>query len=189
VGVTAGGTAVGVVAGTATAATGLTLAATGIAGEAGTQVVGTTTAGVAAAGGSAVSVTAGAALGTYELAKAVAVPAGYEAGAGVVLSYGTLSQLSAQTVLAVSDASYMVLSLEGPRWVLYAAKGKVNDGEQLPTGTVLNLEAMQQAGETFYAVPASEDEMARVVESIYGELPVRPPLAATDSSLPQGSVQ
>lgn len=186
-GVTTGGTAVGVVAGTATAATGVALAAAGIAGEAGTRVVGTSTAGVAAAAGSATSITAGAALGGYELAKAVVVPAGYELGAGMVLSYGTLSQLSAQTVLAVSDASYMVLSLEGPRWVLYAVKGKVDNGDQLAAGTVLDLGAMQQAGETLYAVPASEDEMTRVVESVYGELPARLP-PAPDASAPEGSV-
>lgn len=188
VGVTTGGAAVGVVAGTATAATGVTLAATGIAGEATTRVVGTTAAGVTAAGGAAVSVTAGTALGTYELAKAVAVPAGYEVGAGMVLSYGTLSQLGAQTVLTVSDASYMVLSLEGPRWVLYAVKGKTDNGEHLATGAVLDLKAMQQAGETLYAVPVTEDEMARVVDSVYDELPVRPPLAV-DAAKPQGTAE
>jgi hypothetical protein len=180
VGVGAGGTVMGVVAGAGTAAAGVTMAATGTVGEAATHVVGNTAAGVAAVGGSVVSVAAGTALGTYELGKAVVVPSGYEVGAGVVVSYGTLSQLGAQTVLAVSDASYMVLSLEGPRWVLYAVKGKVNNGEQLPTGAVLDLKAMQKAGETLYVVPASEDEMNRVVNSVYDELPVRPSGATSD---------
>jgi len=30
---------------------------------------------------------------------------------------------------------------------------------------------MQKAGETFYAVPASEEEVKRVVEAVYGEMP------------------
>ena len=174
VGVAAGGTAVGVVAGTVTAATGVGVMTAGVAGEAATQVVGNTAAATVAVGGSAASATAGAALGTYELAKAVVVPAGYELGAGMVVSYSTVSQLGAQAVLAVSDASYMVLSLEGPRWVLYAVKGNVDKGEQLPTGALLDLKAMQKSGETFYTVPASGEEMRRVLDSVGEELPVRP---------------
>ena len=171
VGVVVGGSAVGVVAGTATAAAGVGVAAAGAAGEAATRVAGTATAATVGVGGSVVSVAAGAALGTYELAKAVIVPAGYNLGAGMVLSYGTITQLGAQTVLAVSDASYMVLSLEGPRWALYAVKGGVDNGENIPVGAVLDLKAMQKAGETFYAVPASEEEVKRVVEAVYGEMP------------------
>ncbi len=171
VGVVAAGPAVGVVAGTATAAAGVGVAAAGVAGEAATRVAGTATAATVGVGGSVVSVAAGAALGTYELAKAVIVPAGYNLGAGMVLSYGAITQLGAQTVLAVSDASYMVLSLEGPRWALYAVKGGVDNGENIPVGAVLDLKAMQKAGETFYAVPASEEEVKRVVEAVYGEMP------------------
>lgn len=170
-GVAVGGSTLGVVAGTATAAAGAGLAVAGVAAEAGTRAAGAAAAATVGAGGSAVSVAAGTALGTYELAKAVVVPAGYNLGAGVVLSYGTVTQLGAQTVLAVSDASYMVLSLEGPKWVLYAAKGNVDNGENIPTGSVLDLKAMQKSGETFYAVPASEAEVNRVVGSVYGELP------------------
>lgn len=173
-GVAAGGTVVGVVTGIGTAAAGTGLATTGIAAEAVARTGGAATATAVGAGGSAVSVAAGTALGTYELAKAVVVPAGYNLGAGIVLSYGTLTQLSAQTVLAVSDASYMVLSLEGPRWVLYAVKGNVDKGENIPTGAVLDLKAMQEASETFYAVPASEAEVKGAVETIYRELPPLP---------------
>lgn len=171
-GIAVGGTAVGVVAGTATAVTGAGVAATGVAGEATARVAGTAAAGAVGAGGSVVSVAAGTALGAYEISKAVVVPAGYNLGAGIVLSYGTMTQLGAQSVLAVSDASYMVLSLEGPRWVLYAVKGNVDKGENIPVGAVLDLKAMQKSGETFYAVPASEEEIKRVVGSVYDELPV-----------------
>lgn len=171
-GVAMGGTAVGVVAGATSAIAGTGAVIGGVGGEAATRVIGTTAAAAVVGGGSAVSVSAGAALGTYELAKVVVVPAGYELGAGIVLSYGTLSQLSAQTVLAVSDASYMVLSLEGPRWVLYAVKGNLDRGENLPTGAVLDLEKMQQAGETLYQVPVSDQNMKGLVDTVYGELPV-----------------
>ena len=173
VGVVTGGSAIGVVAGTASAVAGGGVAVAGVAGEAATQVTGTAAAGTVLVGGSAASVVAGTALGTYELAKAVVVPAGYELGAGLVLGYGTVSQLGAQTVLLVADASYLVLSLEGPNWVLYAVKGNVDNGENIPPGAMLDLKAMQQAGETFVAVPVSEEEMQRIVNSVPGQLPVK----------------
>ena len=170
-GVAVGGTTVGVVAMPVTAAAGAGVALTGAAAEGSTRIAGAAAAGTVAAGGSVLSVAAGAALGSYEIAKAMVVPTGHVLGAGVVLSYGTVTQLGAQTVLLVADASYMVLSLEGPRWVLYAVRGKVDNGENLPVGAVLDLKAMQGAGETLYAVPASDEEVKRVVESVYGELP------------------
>jgi hypothetical protein len=173
IGVAAGGSALGVVAGTTTAVAGAGVAAAGATGEAVTQVGGNVAAGTVLAGGTTASVVAGTALGTYELAKAVVAPAGYELGAGLVLGYGTLSQLSAQTVLAVSDASYMVLSLEGPNWVLYAVKGTVDNGENIPPGAIVDMKAMQQAGETFIAVPVSDEEMRRLVDTVPGDLPVK----------------
>ncbi len=181
VGIAAGGSAIGVVAGAGTAVAGAGVAAAGVVGEGATQVAGNAAAGTVLVGGSAASVVAGTALGTYELAKAVVVPAGYELGSGLVLGYGTLSQLSAQTVLAVSDASYMVLSLEGPNWVLYAVKGTVDNGENLPTGAIVALKPMQQAGETFVAVPVSDEEMKRLVAAVPGQLPVK---AETGSAQP-----
>ena len=83
----------------------------------------------------------------YELSKAVAVPPGYELAGGIVLDYGTLSHLGAQAILAAAGCSYMVLSLEGPRWVLYAVKGKRGDGEDLPAGAVVDLKKMQAVGD------------------------------------------
>ena len=182
-GIAGGGSVLGVVATAGTALGGAAVVAGGVAAEGTVRAAGAATAATVGVGGSVVSVTAGTALGTYELAKAVVVPAGHEIGAGIVLSYGTLSQLGAQTVLAVSDASYMVLSLEGPRWVLYAVRGSVDKGENIPTGTVLDLSAMRQAGETFYAVPATEDEIKRVVDSVYGQLPeVKAPALETPAA-------
>ena len=70
-----------------------------------------------------------------------------------------------------SDFSYLVLSLEGPRWVIYTVRGKLGKGEDLPPGTMLNLKSMQEAGEEIYNLPTSDAEMKSVVESVYGELP------------------
>ncbi len=67
--------------------------------------------------------------------------------------------------------SYLALSLEGPRWVLYAVKGKLGKGEDLVPGATLDLKSMQEAGEEFYNIPVSDEEMKNVVESVYGELP------------------
>lgn len=63
------------------------------------------------------------------------------------------------------------MSLEGPRWVLYAVKGKLGKGEDLVPGTMLGLKSMQEAGEEIYNIPVSDEEMKNVVESVYGELP------------------
>ncbi len=174
------GSAFGVVAGgtIATIGAGTTLA--GVGSEAVSQVAGNTLAVSTLVIGSSVSVAAGAGLAAYELSKAVVVPTGYELGAGLVLSYGTLSQLGAQTLLAASDAAYLVLSLEGQRWVLYAVRGDLDSGENLPAGTVLDLKAMQQAGETFYQVPVSEQELQKAVEAVYPELPVLAPIQSSN---------
>ena len=170
VAVVAGGSTVGIIIGTTAAVAGSGIAVAGATGEVATHITGNAAAGTVLVGGSVASVVAGTALGTYELSKAVVVPAGYGMGSGIVLGYGTLSQLSAQVVLAVADASYMVLSLEGPNWVLYAVKGTLDKGDNLPQGAVLNLNAMQKEGETFIAVPVSDVELKRLVDSLPEQL-------------------
>ncbi len=178
VGIAAGGTAIGVVMGAGAAVTGAGVVVGGVASEAATQVGGNVAAGTTLVGGTVASVATGTALGMYELSKAVVVPTGYVLGSGVVVGYETMSQLAAHTILAVGDASYMVLSLEGANWVLYAVKGKVDNGENLPPGAIVDLKAMQKAGEEFVAVPVSPEEMKRVVEAVPGDLPVNPPVEA-----------
>ena len=170
-GITISASTVGVVAGTAGTITGATVVITGEATSLTTKTFGNIIAGTTAVVGTATSVAAGTTVGVYELSKAVVVPAGYELGGGIVLGYGTMSQLAAHSVLAVSDASYLVLSLEGPRWVLYAVKGNLGEGEDLPPGTVLDLKAMQERGEAFEYLPVSDAEMQSVVNKIYDELP------------------
>lgn len=145
-----------------------------VAGEAGaatTKVFGIIIAGTTAVGGTTVSTVGGGAAGIYELSKAVVVPTGYELGGGIVLSYGTLSHIAAHSILAVSDASYMVLSLEGPRWVLYAVKSKSGSGEDIPAGAVVDLKKMHEEGEEIVYLPVSEGEMKAVVGSVYDNLP------------------
>ena len=73
----------------------------------------------------------------------------------MVLSYGTMAHLGAHSILAVSDCAYLVLSLEGPRWVLYAVKGNTGSGDDLPVGAVVDLKRMQARGEDDQ-VPARE---------------------------------
>ncbi len=169
-GVTLGSGTVGVVAGSAGAITGGTMVVaskgTAATGRAFGNIIGGTTVAV----GATTSVAAAGVVGVYELSKAVIVPTGYELAGGVVLGYGAISHLSAHALLAVADASYLVLSLEGPRWVLYAVKGNLGDGSDLPPGTVLDLEAMQEAGEEIIYLPISDEEMQTLVEATYGSL-------------------
>jgi len=170
-GIALGGGTIGTAVGGAGAATGGTLFVSGEVSSAATQAFGNVIAGATLAGGTAVSAAGGTAYGVYELSKAVVVPAGYEFGGGVVLSYGTLSHISAHAILAVSDCAYMVLSLEGPRWVLYAIKGNLGKGDDLPAGAIVDLKEMQKSGEEIVNLPVSDAEMSRVVQSVYDTLP------------------
>ncbi len=177
-GIAVTGTAVGATVGVATdvgkIAAGGTLFVAGETAALGTKAFGVVLGGTTAVVGTTGSVVAGAGLGVFELAKAVVVPVGYELTSGVVLGYTAASQLAAHTILGVADASYMVLSLEGPRWVIYAVKGDLGDGHELEPGTVLNLKTMQQQGETFYYLPVSEPEMRSVIEALPSDIPHNP---------------
>lgn len=170
-GVAVGGGTFGVVAGTAEAAAAGTMRVAGETGMASTYLMGNVIAGTTLIGGTAATVGAAAWQGYYQSARAVVLPAGFQFAGGMVLSYGTMAHLGAHTILAAADMSYLVLSLEGPRWVLYAVKGKLGKGEDLVPGTMLDLKSMQDAGEEIYNIPVSDEEMKNVVESVYGELP------------------
>jgi hypothetical protein len=170
----AGGT-IGTAVGGVGIASGSAVVIAGETGYATTQVFGNTIAGTTLVGGTAVSTAGGAAYGVYELSKAVVVPAGYELGGGLVVSYETLSHIAAHSILAVSDCAYVVLSLEGPRWVLYAIKGKLGTGEDLPVGAMVDLKQMQESGEEVYNLPVSDEEMKNVVNSVYDTLPEMKP--------------
>ena len=169
-GITLGGSAVGVTVAGAEAVTGTVLLAGGEVVSATSQVATTGVSATTLAVGSTASTAAGLGLGVYELSKAVIVPTGYQLTSGVVLGYGSLSQIAAHSVLAVSDVSYMVLSLEGPKWVLYGVQGKLGSGEELTPGTILDLEDMQNHGETFKRLPVSPDEMEGIIEYLPHDL-------------------
>ncbi len=183
-GIALGGGTIGTAVGAAGMASGGVVYVAGEAGHAATHVLGNIIAGTTLVGGTAASAAGGAAYGVYELSKAVVVPAGYELGGGIVLSYGTLSHLAAHSILAVSDCTYMVLSLEGPRWVLYAVQGKLGRGDDIPPGAIVDLKKMQESGEVIYYLPVPDDEMTKVVNSVYEELPeMKPEVKPVENSL------
>lgn len=168
---TAGGLAVGGTYDAAKVVAGGALFVTGEVTAVGTSAFGVVLGGSTLAVGTAASTVAGVGLGVYELTKAIVVPTTYELTSGVVIGYTSMTHIAAHTILGVADAAYLVLSLEGPRWVIYAVKGDLDDGEELIPGTVLNLESMRDAGETFYYLPVSESEMRNVIETLPADIP------------------
>ncbi|MGM0595623.1 MAG: hypothetical protein ACQES9_01155 [Myxococcota bacterium] len=135
--------------------------------------LGTILGGTAAIGGTTAISSWATAKGLYYVAKAVSVPSSYALGAGIVLGYGAISHLAAHTLLGISDCAYLVLSLEGPRWVVYAVQGKLGRGKKLPQGSVLNLNKMQKAGEKFKYVPVSSKKMKKIIKSTHNNLKVK----------------
>ncbi|MBI2519572.1 MAG: hypothetical protein HYV97_04120 [Bdellovibrio sp.] len=165
VGIPTTGAGIGVAVGAVGMVAGPTFLAIGETTAAGGYAFGTVLSGTTLAGGATLSATAATAVAAYEVAKMVTVPPSYTLGSGLVLGYGHLVQLSAQTLLAASDMAYLVLSLEGPRWVIYAVQGKLNNGADLIPGTVLDLERMKKKGEVFKYIPTGQDEIHRLLET------------------------
>ena len=99
--------------------------------------------------------------GVYRVGKAIGVPIGITLQSGVVLSYEMTAQLSAHTILAVSDFSYLVLSLEGGKWVVYAVKDSSGKAKSLLSGAVVDLEQVRKDGNEIVKVPVSEEEMEK----------------------------
>ena len=166
VGIPVGGAITGAAVGTAGIAAGTSYLMAGETSAVGSYLFGTTLSGVTTAVGVSASAMAGSGVALYEVAKSIAVPSSYTLGSGIVLTYGSLVHLASHTVLAASDVSYLVLSLEGPRWVIYGVKGVLGKGDDLAGGTVLNLKEMQKDGEQFEYIPVSEQEMEKVIESV-----------------------
>lgn len=159
---------VGTVGGVAVGVTGTTLA--GVSKSSG-EVLGVTakTIGKVAQGttiiaGTGIYAIKGTAEFAYEITKSAVVPPSLVLGSGLALSYGTVAQLSAQSVLAAADAAYLVLSLEGPKWVVYAVSGKLNEDPN--SGDVLDLELMRKNGEEIRKVPVSDEELKKVLKSL-----------------------
>lgn len=130
-----------------------------------------TTAAAVATVGTATSMVAGAAVGVFEVGQAMVVPPTLALSSGVVLSYGLASQLSAQAILSVADAAYLVLSLEGGKYVVYAVKGLVDPETDLPAGTIVDLEELRKRGEEIKKVPLSDDEVKGLTDKAIDHLP------------------
>lgn len=165
VGIPLTASSVGVGIGVAGVSTGATYKAAGVLASGATYATGTILSGTTMTVGTTASILAGLGLAGYESLKGVAVPSSYVMGSGLVLTYGNLTQLAAQTILAASDLSYLVLSLEGPRWVLYGVKDNLNLGSKFGSNTIIDLNKLKQNGEEFESIPISEDEVIKVLNS------------------------
>lgn len=165
VGIPMTGASVGVGVGVGGIATGATYKVAGVVASSSVYATGTILSGTTMTVGTAASILASVGLAGYESLKGVAVPSSYIMGSGLVLTYGNLTQLSAQTVLAASDLSYLVLSLEGPRWVLYGVKDKLNLGSKLGSDAIIDLNKLKKNGEEFESIPISEEEVIKVLNS------------------------
>lgn len=169
---TAGEISYGVLASTSSAAASSGLFVAGEATALTAQGVGAAASGATLGVGAAYSVVSATAQGLYHLSEATVLPTGYTLASGTVLGYGGISQLQAHTVLAASDAAYLVLSLEGPKWVLYSLSGdSIKENKALPAGAVVDLKKMQENNETIKKIEVSDEEIEKVLESLNKDLP------------------
>jgi hypothetical protein len=122
------------------------------------------TAGSVAVAGTSASLGVAVGNGVYRIGKAVGVPMGIGLQSGVVMNYEMVSQLSAHSILAVSDFSYLVLSLEGGKWVVYAVKDTSGKAKSLLSGAVIDLNQVRKEGNEIVKVPVSEEEMEKMLD-------------------------
>lgn len=138
--------------------------ASGSSASAGTLVASSATVGTTFATGVAASGITSLGFGVYYTAKAIGVPTGIAVGSGVVMNYEMISQLSAHTILGVSDFSYLVLSQEGGNWVVYAVRDTSKKAGSLLTGAVVDLDKVRKEGGEIAKVPVSREEMEKVLK-------------------------
>ncbi|TGK92395.1 hypothetical protein EHQ30_13140 [Leptospira brenneri] len=110
-----------------------------------TSVAGATTGGaIGAVGGTTYDTGAYATGLVYDLSKGTAEAGVYAMNSGLVLGYGAMTALPSQLVLASVEGSILI-TYDGPRVVIAMVKGNyVSD--DVPTGTVINLEEAKKAG-------------------------------------------
>lgn len=170
---TVGEVSYGVLASSTSAVSGAGLLAGGEAAALTTYTTGTALSGTTLVAGTGYSVASAAAQGIYHLSEASVLPTGYALASGTVLGYGGISQLQAHTLLAATDAAYVVLSLEGPKWVLYSLSGdSINDNKALPAGAIVDLKKMHENNETIKKLAISDEEMEKVLDSLGEDLPI-----------------
>ena len=172
-GTTAGSTMTGAVIVGSGYAAGETVRGAGEVAAYGSDTIVKATAGATAVIGTAVSVAAGAAVGVYEIAQSAVVVPTMMLGSGVVITYGLATQISAQALLSVADAAYLVLSLEGEKYVVYAVRGLIDSKTDLPSGAVIDLDELRKRGEVIQKVPLSDEEVKGLVDTTFKHLPSR----------------
>lgn len=145
---------------------GATMAGSGSLATVATLTAGHATAGAIYVSGTTVSAGTAGSFGVYYVGKALGVPMGVYVGSGVVMSYEMVAQLSAHTVLAAADMTYLVLSLEGGRWVLYGVKHTGKSAAYILTGSVVDLDSIRAQGGEVYQIPVSDEEMEKVLLSV-----------------------
>ncbi|MCE9499897.1 MAG: hypothetical protein K8R21_05285 [Leptospira sp.] len=155
-GVLLGGSVAGGALSATGAVSGASVFATGKAGSLAVKGVGT-----------AASVAVGGIVGIYYVTKAIGIPTGVALGSGVVMSYEMVAQLSAHTILGLTDFSYLVLSLEGGKWVVYAVKDVSGKAKYLLTGSVVDLNSVRKNGDEIVRVPLTPEEEKDIMDNAY----------------------
>lgn len=98
----------------------------------------------------------------YDISTAALRVSIEELSTGIVLGYNAITALPAQTVLGVTSGVFF-LAWDGPRLVIAYAKGEINaenkqvNIEDLPVGTVLDLQKLRQEDDIQLQI-ISEDE-------------------------------
>ncbi|MCG6153976.1 hypothetical protein [Leptospira bandrabouensis] len=163
VGVTSGQTVLGGGLAISGTVTGATFAGTSATAQTVTYASTRVAAGTVGVVGTAASFGTGTTYGVYQLSKAVGVPSGIVIGSGIVLSYEFVSHMSAHSILAVADCTYLVLSLEGGKWVVYGVKDGSKKASRLLTGAVVDMDQIRKEGGTVVKVPLEEGEVEKIL--------------------------
>ena len=81
----------------------------------------------------------------YDFSKGTAESVFYGLKSGIVLSYAALTVIPTHLLLTVPDAT-IFLAWDGPRLVIASVKGNYKGFENLPVGTVVDLEEARKKG-------------------------------------------
>lgn len=143
---------------------GAATAVTGASTSAVTYGTGKVVSGTTYVAGLSASAATGIGYGAYQVSKAIGIPSGVVLGSGVIMSYEMASQLGAQAILSVADFSYLILSLEGGKWVVYAVKDTSRKTKYLLTGSVVDVDEIRKKGGKVVKVPVESDKIDKIFE-------------------------
>lgn len=90
---------------------------------------------------------------------------------GVVLGYNALTALPAQILLTTINAAWFLV-WDGPRLALYSVQGKIadNDVNQLPVGSVIDLEQAKLKGLEVKEIEIDDDSLQQVLKKLPKDL-------------------